>query len=184
MKAAVRALPTRRPPCRLFFGGRTPAVSGVWCSDSPIIALYMCPHAAFFSLCFLAGESQREYGALRAVSMLYMCPHAAVCVSSYCCVSVLILLCVCPRTAIYVSSYCCIYRCGWSCRSRTAPASSRALYMCSKLGTIRSKLGPASGAGGAAAAALDQQLEQHQLQRCSSPAAPTRTLRELRHAAN
>jgi hypothetical protein len=146
----------------VFFGERTPA--GVWCSASSIKAVY---------------------------------------VSTCCCICVLILLCKCPRNATYVSSYCCRYRCGWSCRSRTATASCSyliyyiyscsyliyyiyMLYICSKLGTIRSKLGAVSGAGAAsaAAAALKQQLEQQQLQCRSSPSAPTRTLRELRHAAS
>jgi hypothetical protein len=51
-----------------------------------------------------------SYCCICVLILLYMCPHTAVCVSSYCYMCVLIQLCIllyiCPHTAINVSSYC------------------------------------------------------------------------------
>jgi hypothetical protein len=49
-----------------------------------------------------------SYCCVCVLILLCMCPHTAVYVSSYCCVCVLILLYMCPHTAVYVSSYYCV----------------------------------------------------------------------------
>ena len=98
MKAAVRALPTRRPPCRLFFGGRTPAVSGVWCFASPINALYVSTCCIFPPVFFGGRTPAGVWCSAGGVNAVY--------VSTCCCICVLTLLCQCPHTAVCVSSYC------------------------------------------------------------------------------
>ncbi len=44
-----------------------------------------------------------SYYCMSVLILLHMCPHTTICVLTLC---VLMLLCMCPHTTIYVSSYC------------------------------------------------------------------------------